>query len=158
MSIDYTALKTAILGDATMKALVSTGEGGTSSTGTSDQAVLSLLNSLTGPNVGVVSVTSMTRTDFLLAIAPAYLSLPVLSAAIQAKWDRILNVLTGAAQVDITNTMIQALMGVSVTDGVLTADQVAAIGKRTGSYAEVLFGANTVVVLSDVSFALRSAR
>jgi hypothetical protein len=120
-----------------------------------DTGLCALLNSRIGPGTGVVSLSSVSRTDFLLACAPAYLVLPTLNAAVQAKWDRILAVIGAADRIDCTDPRVQALLSAAVIDGVLTSDQATAINQRTGSRAEVLLGAGVALTESDVVQALR---
>jgi hypothetical protein len=123
-----------------------------------DTGLCALLNSHSGFGAATVSVPSVSRTDFLLAIAPAYLVLPTLNAFVQAKWDRILAVIGAADRIDCTDPRVQALLSAAVVDGVLTSDQATAINTRTGSRAEVLLGPGTELSTGDISFALRKVR
>jgi hypothetical protein len=137
--IDYTALKKEITNDPLelgYAPFVSAGN---------DQAIAGLLNKATGPDAGQVYASAMSRDDFMLAFIPALITLPNLSATIQSKWDRILGVIRAADTINISNSSIQALLGEAVSDGVLTSEQTSIIGQRTGSRAEVLFGAGTTL-------------
>jgi hypothetical protein len=118
-----------------------------------DAAIVAALNAT---SAAVVSSASMTRDDFLTAILPAGLSLATKDAATQAKWDRLIGLACAANTIVVAN--IAGLLQLAVGDGLLTADQAGAVGKRSGSRAEVLFGADTIVSLGDVSFALRGDR
>jgi hypothetical protein len=120
-----------------------------------DTALADLLNAVTGTGSSTIKDASLARSDFLLAIAPAYLTLPNLSQVVQSKWDRILAVISAADRIDIANPSVQALLAQAVSDGVLSQEHVDALGQRAGSRAEVLFGAGTVVGIQDVGFALR---
>jgi hypothetical protein len=139
--MDYTALKNEI-------------QQGPQYASKGDADIAGLLNTIGTTNVTLASID---KDTFLLAIAPAYLSLPTLSDALQKKWDRILGVIGSAERITFTST-VSYLLSQAVTDGVLTQDQVSAVNQRPGTRAEVLFGAGTVVTQSDVSFALRGAR
>jgi hypothetical protein len=119
-----------------------------------DGAVADLLNSTTGPGAATIALSFVSRDDFLKAILPAFLVIPNLPANIQAKWDRILNMINAGAGVTI-NAPVQALLAQAVTDGVLTQEQADAVWHRTGSRAEVLGGPGTVVTPDQVSVALR---
>jgi hypothetical protein len=150
--IDYTALKNEITTDPLglgYALFVSAGN---------DQAVVDLLNTTTGPSAAQVSLPYLSRTTFLGAILPATLVLPTLSADLQSKWGRILAVVRASDGVDLTDSGVQGLIALAAGDGVLTSDQAAAIGKRTGSRAEVLFGAGTTIKNNDVSYALRGMK
>jgi hypothetical protein len=150
--MDYTALKNEITNDP-----LSLGYAVFVTAG-NDAAIAAILNMATGPGAATVTDATMPRDDFMLAITPSLISLPGLSTTIQSKWDRILAVVRAADTINISDPAIQALLGASVADGVLTSDQVAAIGQRTGSRAEVLFGAGTTIMNTDISFALRGQR
>ena len=150
--MDYTALKNEITNDPLnlgYAVFVTAGN---------DQAIADLLNMATGPGAGTVAMSSMSRDDFMMAIVPALVTLPNLSATIQSKWDRILAVVRAADTIFVSDSSIQALLGAAVADGVLTSDQVSVIGQRTGARAEVLFGAGTVITNTDISFALRGVK
>jgi hypothetical protein len=150
--MDYTALKNEITNDPLglgYSIFVTAGN---------DEAIAAILNMTTGPGAATVTASVMPRDDFMLAITPSLISLPGLSATIQSKWDRILAVVRAATSINISQPSIQALLGAAVVDGVLTSEQVAAIGQRTGSRAEVHFGAGTTITNSDISFALRGVK
>lgn len=119
----------------------------------SDTGIAALLNATTGPGAAQVTLPGMSRDAFLSACLPGVIALAGLNGTIQAKWDRLLGVAQAADSITAAN--IAAVLSMAVTDGVLTSQQAAAIGVRTGSRAEVLFGAGTVVGASDVSMALR---
>lgn len=116
-----------------------------------DAAVASLLNSLSGPGVGPVASVTMTRDEALLAFSPALLTITALSTALQSKWDRILSALTSLNVLDCTSAAVQAILTQAITDSVLTQEQVTNFNQRTGSRAEVLWGAGTIVSAYDCS-------
>lgn len=117
-----------------------------------DVAIAELLNTR---NQSEVTAPVLTRNQFLVAVLPATIAIASLDAQLQAKWDRILSVATAADAIDITNNRVQGLLAIAVSDGVLTQDQVNAIGKRQGSRAEVLFGTETTISTHDIAKALR---
>src|SRR4051812_46610141 len=85
-----------------------------------DTALADLLNAVTGTGSSTIKDASLPRINFLLAIAPAYLTLPNLSQVVQSKWDRILAVISAADRIDIANPSVQALLAQAVSDGVLS--------------------------------------
>jgi hypothetical protein len=117
-------------------------------------ALAAMLNAITGPGAATVTLASVPHDAFELGLAPALLGFSTLSATIQAKWQPILAALNSSTNVTINAETI-GLLSTAVTDGVMTTAQATAIYQRTGSRAEVLFGAGTVVLISDVSAAVR---
>jgi hypothetical protein len=101
-----------------------------------------------------VQLPSMDRDSFLTAVLPGVIRLASLDVAIQSKWDRLLAVARAASVISIA--AVTGIMAMAVSDGVMTSDEVAGIGKRKGSRAEVVFGAGVVVFTDDVSLALRA--
>lgn len=102
---------------------------------------------------GTVTLSYLDRGPFLTALRPALASLPSATAAIQAKWDRVLSwvmsvdwVVADSGTIDLINS--------AVTDGVLTQAQADACYKRTGSWAEVNFGAGTTLNWWDITAAM----
>jgi hypothetical protein len=148
MPIDLAALRAEIQGDP--RGL----DYGPHAVAQDDGAVADLINSTTGPGAATIALSFVSRDDFLKAILPAFLVIPTLPADVQAKWDRILNMINAGAGVTI-NAPVQALLAQAVTDGVLTQEQADAVWHRTGSRAEVLGGPGTVVTPDQVSVALR---
>jgi len=87
-----------------------------------------LLAALTSPPPRPAGVTI---GDFKLAVAPALLAVAAKDAATQAKWDRVLNLLLSSPADRVVYPAEQPLAGLlrlAVADGILTADQVAAVG------------------------------
>ena len=115
--------------------------------------VARLYNAPNGPQAGPVPVPFVTKQAFFSAFAPSLASLPGLSAALQAKWDRVMSYLGRFDTVPINSTFVQNLIAASVTDAVLTAPQaqvVTALRAQKGSYAQVLFGFDIVLSAFDV--------
>jgi hypothetical protein len=118
-----------------------------------DRGIADALNSLAAPGAALVTMSSMTRDQFLTAILPAALVLATKDAPTQAKWDRLIALARSADAIE--PAVVTPLVAMAQGDGLLTTDQAAAIGKRTGSRAEVLWGAGTIIAQQDVAFALR---
>jgi hypothetical protein len=147
MPLDLSALKAELDTDPLAlgyAALVTAGD---------DPAICEILNAATGEGVGAVAMTDRTKGEFLLAVAPAVLGLASLSDTLQRKWDRMLGLLTATDTVEVGHPGVSALLDVAVIDGVLTADQKAAILTRPGSRAEVLFGPGVTVTPFDAGSA-----
>jgi hypothetical protein len=147
---DYLVLKQAILDDAFHWGLAEFVAAG------NDQAIADAFNSTSVIGAEIVSVDSLDRDAFLTAILPATLSLAGKDAPTQAKWDRLLGLACSASRVSAASWA--GLSALAVADGILTADYAASIFTRTGSQAEVLWGAGTVFSSSDISFTLRGTR
>lgn len=112
-----------------------------------DVAIAAFLNSPTGPGSGTVTLTTLDRQLLLRALVPVAIVLASKTTAVQAKWDRIINMLRDLET--ITPVEIDAILTLAVTDTLLTAGAVTAIKTRIGSRAEVLFG--RLVTATDVS-------
>ena len=119
-----------------------------------DTAIAAFLNNPTGPGSGTVTLATLDRQRLLKAFVPVALVLAGKATAIQAKWDRILNMLRDLET--ITPVEIDAILSLAVTDTLLTAGAVTAIKTRIGSRAEVLGGTQPISV-TQVAGALRQA-
>lgn len=122
----------------------------------SSGAHLDLANLLNEPGAGPVSVEVMSKNDFLLAITPVLLRLPGKTAAVQAKWDRILALARAAESFHVNDPRVVNLLDLAVSDGILEQGEVNAMKTKTGSRAEVLFGIGSVVSHSDIANAFLS--
>jgi hypothetical protein len=151
VAIDYAALKTELQTDPKGLGLavrVAAGD---------DDGAATLLNTA-GLSGETVQDGEIPKGTFLLSLAPNLLSMASLSAALQEKWDRIINAVAANATVHITHPHVIACVDAAVADGILTADDGAAtkaLGTRSCSRAEKLFGAGVVVTDADVARALR---
>lgn len=117
--------------------------------------IANLGNQRTGPGAALVTPKTITREDFLSATLPLSILLATKSDAIQRKWDRIIELATRKESLQ-TNASFALLIQTAVTDELLTTEQAAVFGKRTGSRFEVLFGPDTVVDAIEVAKALES--
>lgn len=117
-----------------------------------DNAVTGLLNALNGAGAATVTLLSMSHDSFALMIAPAVMALGSATAALQAKWNPMLNLVSGISLASLT-PMVMGMLNGLVTDGLLTAAEITAGTTRTGSRAEVLWGVGTVIAWRDVAAA-----
>ncbi len=123
--------------------------------GKSDIAVAALLNATTGAGAATISLTSLTHDAFAMLIAPVVMSMSIASAALQAKWTPMLQLIGGISSVDLTPANLGLINALS-TDfpAQLPATAITAVTTRMGSRAEVLFGLGTVVQWQDVAKAM----
>jgi hypothetical protein len=146
------SLKAFILSTPSLAALVSAAEGGTSSGGSQDGTIVDLINATDG---GTITLPSMSKHDLTLALIPLLLSLGSQSAAIQGKYDRILDAMLANDPITVSNANVQAIFAAAIADGLLSPTQAQAVIQRDGTKPESLFGAGMVIELGDVSLALR---
>jgi hypothetical protein len=117
-----------------------------------DAGIAALLNALTGAGTGTVFLTAVNVQTLILALKST------------ADWDLLttsgnnwnsIQLLTLVQPLDCSQTEIQTLLS-HVFSG-LSANSITALTaaiKRTGSRAEVLFGAGSVIQNTDVAHAL----
>lgn len=111
-----------------------------------DIAISGLMNAIEGPGAGVVTIPTLTRGQFLLNIvAPVGAALLKASPTLQAKWTFYLDLAKASEEIHITTPVIQSLLAALISDGIASQEIIDAATKRTGSRAEVLFGAGTVI-------------
>lgn len=115
-----------------------------------DQAVADELNSLTNAGAVVITTNQVSKGTFLTGIAPGAIRLAGLSAALQSKWDRIINLVTGAGDIILINSATLGMLALAVADGVMLQAEINAFTTRIGSRAEVLFGAGTFILESQI--------
>ena len=152
--MDYVALKTELTTDPK-------GLGYASTLPTSDIATAALLNNLTGPGAGTVTIPSFTRGQLLDLSIPmedqlntgSNVSGVAFTQLLINKWDGRFNALRSGDSV-IQLSAISNLLNSAVTDGLTTSAYITQITTRTGSRAEVLFGAGTIVQHQDISKAM----
>lgn len=124
-----------------------------------DGGLAALFNATSGPGAAQISRTSVTRGAILRGIIPALdqLALGVdlvdaaIPAATAAKWRNRFDALRASdPEITLDASMVGMLQQL-VTDKLMPQPYVDAITKRTGSRAEVLFGAGAVVTPNDIS-------
>lgn len=119
-----------------------------------DIAVANLLNSLTSPGAGTVTIPVLTRGQFLLnVVAPVGANLLGATDQLKAKWTFYLDLAKASEEIHVTSPVIQGLLASLVADGIATQAEIDAVTKRVGSRAEVLFGADIKVTPEHVGAA-----
>lgn len=118
-----------------------------------DAHCAAMLNALTGPGAGNVTLSSMSHDEFALMIAPAVFALGQSTQTLQTKWTPMLNLISGVTTVDL-NPSILGIVGQLVTDGLMAQAQIDDGITRPGSRAEILWGVGTVVQWIDVAHAM----
>jgi hypothetical protein len=106
--------------------------------GKSDAECATILNDAEGTEAGDIAVTTLTKGEFLLKILPVTLTLPSATAAIQAKWDRILAFVRSADLIHVGDSGVQTLIEEAVSDGIMTQDLADSIPTRKVARGEVL--------------------
>ena len=152
--MDYTLLKTELTTDPL-------GLGYASTLPTSDIATASLLNSLTGKGTATITIPLFSRGELLALLIPledqlssgVTISNTALTQLVLNKWSGRFDALRSGDTFIATN-IILPLLNSAVTDNIATAAYITQITTRTGSRAEVLFGAGTVIQHSDISKAM----
>jgi hypothetical protein len=158
MSIDYARLRQEILEDPLQlgyAALLARKERGVSPA-PDDAGIAALLNATTGAGVGSITRTKISQTVFLRLIAPATLGWAAKGEAFERRWDRMLGIVQAVETLDLAEPTTIGLIDAAVADEAMTADIRTAILAGTGSRAEVLFGAGTILSASDVGAARNS--
>jgi len=123
-----------------------------------DAGLAALLNARSGPGAGVVVEPVLAKGDFVLAILPGVMRIDGLAdAATKSKWQRLWEAIQASESFRVADPRIAFLLDTAVADGVLTAPERAAVGRRAGSRAEALWGAGASVKTSDISRSLRGS-
>jgi hypothetical protein len=147
--MDYTALKTELTTDPKSLGYAPL------LTATNDAGCAALLNATTGNGAATVNLPSLTHDQFALLIAPVVMALGSATTALQTKWTPMLQLLGGVQTVMLNQTvmgLINALSAGFPTQ--LPASAITAATTKTGSRAEVLFGAGTVIQWTDIAHAM----
>ncbi len=146
--VDLTALKTEITTDPE-----SIGYAPHVATGNQNE-IAALLNTVN--QAITVKDTYLDKDLFLASITPAALVLATSSTLLQSKWDRIIAFVQASNYINLSHPGVAPLLTLAVSDGILTQQQVNAIGSRSGSRAEQVLGVGTTVTIDDIANALRS--
>ena len=121
----------------------------------SDIAVAGMLNAATGNAAATVTLPSITHDDVATLIAPVVMGLAGATAALQAKWTPMLQLIGGINTVQLSPQNLGLLGALSADFPTqLTSAAITAATTKMGSRAEVLFGVGTVVQWQDVSKAM----
>lgn len=114
-----------------------------------DKAIADFLNDQNGAGAAIITLSSIPRQRVLRVFLKVAIDLDVKTAAIKAKWDRILPFVRDME--DIPSAVLEDVLTLAVTDGLLTALKADNIRKRIGTRAEVLWGADVFISPTDVS-------
>lgn len=109
---------------------------------------------LNAPKEGVTFPLIVPKATVALVLDGSHAAVAALADAVKKEvWTRRFDVLLSLAE-GVRPSDIADMLAAGVTDGVITNQQVAtlnALGTRTGSRAESLWGEGTVVSLNDVA-------
>ena len=121
----------------------------------SDIAVAGMLNATTGNGAATVNLPSLSHDDFVILIAPVVMNLSAATAALQAQWTPMLNLISGVSNITLDTQNMGMLNALSADfPNQLTASAITAATTRMGSRAEILFGIGTTIAWQDVAQAL----
>lgn len=123
-------------------------------TAKNDAAITDFLNDRAGAGAGVITLDSIPRQRILRAFLKVAIDLEAKTAALKLKWDRILPFVRDME--DTPTAVINDVLNLAVTDGLLTQAKVDNIRTRNGSRCEVLWGDGVSVTTADVSRAVRN--
>lgn len=149
MPIDYAALREELENDPEGMGYAQLIEAG------AHLALAQLMNSTTSPGADTINLGLITKNTFLLGVSPVALTLPQATDAVQKKWDRIIALASAAELVDVSNPNVMGILQLATMEGFITQEQVDAFTKRTGSRAEVIFGAGEAITHESIAIALR---
>lgn len=120
-----------------------------------DNQCAAIINALTGPGTASIALPSMTHDEFALLIAPVVMALGGSTAALQAKWTPMLNLISGVSVVVLNSTVMGMLSALSADfPAQLPTSSITAATTRIGSRAEVRWGAGTMPQPIDVQHAM----
>lgn len=153
--VDLTALKTELTTDPKGLGYAA------NLTSTNDVANAALINATSGAGAAVVPLIAVPKGQLLLGITPLLMQLAsgqttagaTTSAATTAKWQMLFQALQ-AADPTLVVAQILPMLNDAVTDGLTTSTAVTALTTKTGSRAEVLWGAGTVIQWQDIAAAM----
>jgi hypothetical protein len=115
--------------------------------------ICNLINSLTGNGAATIQQTTMTAAQIAAILLPLFANATALTAAQYGYYGVMFNMIM-AQQGPITLSVLANFSTQMITNNILTAPQATALGQRTGSRAEVLWGQGIVVTEQDVEVAL----
>lgn len=120
-----------------------------------DQAITDFLNDKSGPGSAPITLAAIPRQRILRVFLKVATDLDSKTAALKSKWDRILPFVRDME--DTPLAVINDVLALAVTDGLLTAAKADNIRQRAGSRCEVVWGEGKTVLATDVARALRNA-
>lgn len=124
-----------------------------------DYTLAQMLNATTGAGAASVPLIAISRGAFLRSVIPGTDRLAAgldsdgaaLTSATITKWTYRFNAARGGDETIALDAAMLGMLGQMVTDKIMTQAEIDAFTTRTGSRAEVLFGAGTVIAVDDVS-------
>lgn len=105
---------------------------------------------LTGSPGSTKMRTYVTRGYFLLAIAASAFRISSLPEGFQRAWDRVLGMIQANDSIDVSNPGVQSLLDMGVAQGVITAEEKAALTREPCTRIEAILGRNEVVPVSEL--------
>lgn len=148
MAIDYSALATEINKDPK-----NIGYAQYALTG-ADTLVADLLNAITGNGASPITLASMSNADFVTVFLPYLANLSGLSVQKQSFYTLIWQTILAMPVINFTDATVTGVMAQAISDQLLTQQQAITLNQRTGSRAEVLFGAGITIQHQDIAQAL----
>lgn len=128
----------------------------------SDNAIADMLNSTTGTGAAVIMLARQSKAAIITGLIPALDQLAAgigyagaqIDAPMRQKWLQRFDALrSGNDSIDLT-PQFMGMLGQLVSDGIISQPYIDAFTRRTGSRAEVLWGAGTTITPDDVQHAL----
>lgn len=120
-----------------------------------DAAIASFLNDRNATGSAAITLNTIPRQRILRVFLKVAIDLDAKTAALKSKWDRILPFVRDMEDTPIG--VINDVLNLAVTDGLLTAARADSIRQRQGSRAEVLWGEGLSITPEHVARALRNA-
>jgi hypothetical protein len=112
-----------------------------------NNTVCGLINALTGAGAATIELQTMTSQQVAAIMLPFFAAATALT---DYPYYTLMFSIIMAQQGAIPVGNMSALGAKIVTDGIMTSTQAQALGQRTGSRAEVLWGQGTVVAEQDI--------
>ncbi|GIW83220.1 MAG: hypothetical protein KatS3mg105_5027 [Gemmatales bacterium] len=120
-----------------------------------DQQIADFYSQVTGTQ----KKTVLTKGEVFLSIMPAVARLQTLTIAPKKEfWVNVLNILRSVDVLDVTRPQTVSLLNQAVTDGLLTMDELNAIGMVPATRAELRWGPGAVVTVDLVGRARSEVR
>ena len=125
----------------------------------SDVECAALFNDLSGRGAASITLTQISKGQFLRGIIPATdqlasgvdLNNTAIPATTTAKWKNRFDALRSGNDIITVDATLVGLVTQLISDGLCTQVQIAAFTTRTGSYAEVKFGQETIISWQDIA-------
>lgn len=120
-----------------------------------DRAIAEFLTDRNGAGAATIALATISRQRILRVFLKVAIDLDAKTAAMKAKWDRILPFIRDME--DTPAAVIEDVLTLAVADGLITAAKADNIRKRNGSRCEALWGEGETITPIDVAQALRGA-